>query len=76
MVALKGHFDGKVVVLDEPANLREGQQVTVQVVDQTTTTETAWDLLEAAAGSISAPADWSTEHDHYLYGTPKRNNKE
>lgn len=31
-----------------------------------------WDLLERAAGSIDAPADWSVEHDHYLYGTPKR----
>jgi hypothetical protein len=29
-------------------------------------------VLEALAGSIEAPADWSSEHDHYLYGTPKR----
>ena len=31
-----------------------------------------WDLLRREAGSVSAPADWSLEHDHYLYGTPKR----
>lgn len=31
-----------------------------------------WDLLRRGAGSISGPADWSLEHDHYLYGTPKR----
>jgi hypothetical protein len=32
----------------------------------------AFDVLEALTGSIEAPADWAAEHDHYLYGTPKR----
>lgn len=32
----------------------------------------AWDVLESLTGTVEAPADWSTEHDHYLYGTPKR----
>lgn len=32
----------------------------------------ALSVLEALAGSIEAPADWSAEHDHYLYGAPKR----
>jgi hypothetical protein len=32
----------------------------------------AWDVLESLTGTIEAPADWSAEHDHYLYGTPKR----
>lgn len=31
-----------------------------------------WDLLEQAAGTVEMPADWASEHDHYLYGTPKR----
>ena len=31
-----------------------------------------WDLLEHAAGSVEMPADWASEHDDYLYGTPKR----
>jgi hypothetical protein len=31
-----------------------------------------WDLLERAAGTVEMPADWASEHDHYLYGTPKR----
>jgi hypothetical protein len=31
-----------------------------------------WDLLEKAAGTVEMPADWASEHDHYLYGTPKR----
>jgi hypothetical protein len=32
----------------------------------------AWDLLEHAAGTVEMPADWASEHDHYLYGRPKR----
>jgi hypothetical protein len=31
-----------------------------------------WDLLEQAAGTVEMPADWASEHDHYLYGTSKR----
>jgi hypothetical protein len=32
----------------------------------------AWDILESLTGTVEAPADWSAEHAHYLYGTPKR----
>ncbi|MCU0568691.1 MAG: hypothetical protein MUF49_19100 [Oculatellaceae cyanobacterium Prado106] len=31
----------------------------------------AWGVLESLIGTIEAPADWSAEHHHYLYGTPK-----
>jgi hypothetical protein len=31
----------------------------------------AWDVLEALTGTLEAPQDWASEHDHYLYGTPK-----
>jgi hypothetical protein len=33
--------------------------------------ENAWDVLDSLTGTVEAPADWSAEHDHYLYGTPK-----
>lgn len=36
------------------------------------TRTSAWDILESLAGTVDAPADWSLEHDHYLYGTPRR----
>jgi hypothetical protein len=32
----------------------------------------AWDVLESLTATIEAPADWSSEHNHYLYGTPKQ----
>lgn len=35
------------------------------------TSGNAWDVLKSLTGTVDAPADWSAEHDHYLYGTPK-----
>ena len=32
----------------------------------------AWDVLASLTGTVEAPADWSAEHDHYLYGTLKQ----
>jgi len=32
----------------------------------------AWEALRSLAGSVEGPPDWAVEHDHYLYGTPKR----
>ena len=31
----------------------------------------AWDVLESLIGTVEAPADWSSQHDHYLYSKPK-----
>jgi hypothetical protein len=36
----------------------------------------AWDILESLTGTVEAPPDWSSEHDHYLYGTPRHQNIE
>jgi hypothetical protein len=32
----------------------------------------AWSVLESMKGSVEGPPDWSSELDHYLYRTPKR----
>ncbi|MGB0563193.1 MAG: hypothetical protein ACPGVO_15515 [Spirulinaceae cyanobacterium] len=37
-----------------------------------TQTANAWDTLASLAGTIEAPADWSSQHDHYLYDTSKQ----
>jgi hypothetical protein len=31
-----------------------------------------WSALESLIGTIEGPEDWALEHDHYIYGTPKR----
>lgn len=68
-------FDGQVLRPDRALQLTPNQRyiVTIETETTETPTENAWDVLEEFAGTIDAPADWSVEHDHYLYGTPKRN---
>jgi hypothetical protein len=78
MVAIKGHFDGKVFVPDEPVDLPRGQAVVLHVQRAPASADrangqTLLDALSPFIGSVSMPPDWSVEHDHYLYGSPKRN---
>ena len=82
MVAIRGHFDGKVFVPDEPVDLPTGRALIlhVEVAQQPDTSaapaEDLFAVLDRHAGSVNAPVDWSAEHDHYLYGTPKRHDGE
>jgi hypothetical protein len=39
-------------------------------------TGNAWDVLESMIGIYDGPTDWSTQHDHYIYGTPKKEETE
>ena len=82
MVAIKGHFDGKVFVPDEPVDLPRGEAVVLHVQraaelpavssNSTNGQDDAWAVLKKMTGTVEGPADWSAQHDHYLYGTPKR----
>ena len=86
MVAVKAHFDGKVIVLDEPVDLPKGKPLLVQidVVQQPKPPKPAkkpkrrrkgqsfWDWLAENAVDDTLPADLGHQHDHYLYGTPKK----
>jgi hypothetical protein len=74
---LKAHFDGKVLVPDEPVNLPVDCALEVQVksVDALPTAgKPLLKLLELAQKFpvADAPADGAAQHDHYLYGLPKR----
>ena len=65
-------------VNDLPDNLQ--QQVLTFVLtlrqEQLQKAGDAWDVLESLTGTVEAPTDWSAEHDHYLYGTPKHQETE
>lgn len=50
----------------------EGEVQEARKVPPASPNASAWDLLQRLTGSLSAPSDWASEHDHYLYGTPKR----
>ena len=65
-----------VVVLEPGAKLDEGTVVEVQPVavgNESIPSPTIWQkLLELAGSAPGLPADAARNHDHYLYGTAKR----
>ena len=67
-------FDGDVLRPDSSLDLKPNTRyvITIESVEQSVASGDAWDVLEAMTGTVEAPGDWSSEHDHYLYGTPKR----
>ena len=76
----RGHIEKGVVVLDDPVSLPEGLEVKVEP-------SSAWEaaasldengetlgqrLLKHAGKAVGLPPDLAVNHDHYLYGTPKK----
>ena len=51
-------------------------QETIVDTSSSSTADGAWTVLESLTGTIQAPSDWSSEHDHYLYGIPKRQSED
>jgi hypothetical protein len=77
MVAVRGHFDGRVIVPDEPVTLPKNQplELRIRVVKngKRTRKRSALDRIVAEAVSEDQmPSDLGYQHDHYLYGTPKK----
>jgi hypothetical protein len=77
-MTLHGQVRGGVIVFDPPVNLPEGADVQVQVLQPEAQQPSAelpslYDRLKPFVGAAKGlPADLATQHDHYLYGTPKR----
>ena len=71
--ALHVIFDGKVLRPEEPVDLEPNTPYVVTIEREDTSGEqTLCDVLGNLAGTVEGPQDWSQEHDHYLYGIPKR----
>lgn len=76
----RGRVKNGVVVLDPPGALPEGVEVRVEIVPA----ESEGPLLEEqgqtlgqklmkyAGRAVGLPEDAAAQHNHYLYGTPKR----
>lgn len=77
MISLKAHFDGKVIVPDEPVKLPKGRSlvVTVQVAKSSKKkrkqSALEW-IQENAVANDSLPDDLSYNLDHYLHGAAKK----
>ncbi len=67
-------FDGEVLHPDLPLDLEPNTRYVLIIQSEPvgTAVEDVWDVLERLTGTVDAPPDWSSEHDHYLYGTTKR----
>ena len=66
-------YDGEVFRPEESVDLEPNTRCVITVVtpSRSAAPGDAWKVLEELTGSVVAPADWASEHDHYLYGTPK-----
>ena len=69
----RGHVKNGRITLDEPAPLPEGAEVNIEVMAERDGQPTVWEKLLNLAGSVKGlPPDAAANHDHYLYGTPKK----
>ncbi len=66
----RGHIKNGTVVLDEPVELPEGAEVLIQSVVPSPPLGVL--MREVAGQGKGLPDDGSVQHDHYIYGTPKR----
>jgi hypothetical protein len=74
---LTGRVVNGIVVLDQPGKLEEGTEVRVRPVQRTSEREGNEDslseMLLSFAGTVEGlPEDMALNHDHYLYGVPKK----
>jgi len=73
-----GHVENGHIVLDTPAELPDGAKVRIDLVptENDTAPETPPTFYERYKHLIgkaeNLPPDFSVNHDHYLYGTPKQ----
>ena len=77
-------FDGKVFYPEEPVELEINGHYLLKIeparktgdvgVGKNAESDSAFDIASLAV--VTGIADLATEHDHYLYGTPKRDSNE
>ncbi len=78
MTTIKARFDGHVFVPQEPVDLPVGCELEI-TLPSTLSPGAAGPPLAALAVLLKQfpdnpewPADGAAQHDHYLYGTPKK----
>ena len=76
-MTVTAHFDGRVIIPDEPLDLLPNQQLIVRIEPVAAVTQTtdgsalSW-LAANAVVSPTLPTDLADQHDHYLYGVPAK----
>jgi hypothetical protein len=78
MNTVKVRFDGQVFIPEKPVDLPVGSELEIPIPSRPpeaspipTLTRLA-EIAEQFPVNPDLPADLAAQHDHYLYGTPKR----
>lgn len=75
---LRAYFDGRVLVPEGPVDLPEGRILEIEASELEVQQQprSALRMLAVIAEKSPAgkelPPDFASQHDHYLYGLPKR----
>jgi hypothetical protein len=69
---ITAHFDGQFIVPDQPVDLPIGQSLRISVETTEAIVDRFAELRELAVDLPDIPNDLAAQHDHYLYGTPKK----
>jgi hypothetical protein len=75
--SMRVKFDGKVLVPEGPVDLPVGPSLEVRIAEPPSPETSAplallAELAENLPPRNGPPTDRAAQHDHYLYGTPKR----
>lgn len=71
-MTLEGRVENGTIVFEPPAELPEGARVRVEVISSQPSS-TLFDRIGHLAGKAQhLPSDAAEQHDHYLYGAPKK----
>ncbi len=71
-MSYKGKVRNGVVVLPPEAKLSEGEEVEVTPLGNPPVDDFTDTLVRISKKVAGLPPDLAAQHDHYLYGTPKR----
>ena len=70
-MTLEGRIENGAIVLEPPTVLPKGARVRIEVISRPAST--LFDRIGHLAGKAKhLPPDAAEQHDHYLYGTPKK----
>jgi hypothetical protein len=78
MTTLKARFDGKVLIPEGPVDLPTDCVLEVEVrtsssaTDEKPPLQRLAELAKRFPADSATPADAAAQHDHYLYGLPKK----
>ena len=69
----RGRIQNGQIKLEEAPLLPEGAEVRVEIIANDDARPTVWEKLNQIAGTAKGlPPDAAENHDHYLYGVPKK----